>query len=578
MVQILDWVIYFRSELTVVLVAAVAVICGIHYMKRRFRRYIHDSPLPTLVVNPAGELLLGNRSALHLLGIRKVGSRYFYPHASCRKQLAECLAVEPSRGIREKRIRWALNDTRQIEIELTGKPSPELNVSSWLLYVTLHTDQNDEYERERTRLKISSTAFDALSELIYIKDAQGKMQGANRAFNNFWKGRVEEGSVDIVGPMKGKASQRRWTTTPDGHSCLLETVQTVLLSDSGERLGVLGISHDVTDWYKMQQDLREEMEKRRGTEVALSQRDSMLQSIMESSPDPIGLFNEDYIYEACNQPFVDSLGIDKVEDLVGKRVDEVLSETMVKRFADSDHQVLQHGKTLRYIDKKRLNDGSYEWYDVVKSRYREPRSGTYGVLIMARDVTERFLVGQQLEEANQELERLSFQDGLTSLANRRCFDEQLGTYWKLHTRQQSPLTIMLCDIDFFKEFNDNYGHQKGDTALIEVANAFSQALNRSSDCIARYGGEEFAFILPDTDKQGAEVLSQKVHKVIEELNIPHEHSQISRRLTVSLGSVSCIPDKNITAESVLVQADKALYMAKRQGRNQTSFYAESRRE
>lgn len=236
---------------------------------------------------------------------------------------------------------------------------------------------------------------------------------------------------------------------------------------------------------------------------------------------------------------------------------------------------MQHGKTLRYIDKKQLSDGSYEWYDVVKSRYREPRTGTYGVLIMARDVTERFLVGQQLKEANQELERLSFQDGLTSLANRRCFDEQLDTYWKLHTRQQQPITIMLCDIDFFKEFNDTYGHQEGDTALIAVANAFSGALNRSSDCIARYGGEEFAFILPDTDQNGAEVLSQKVHKVIQELNIPHEHSQISRRLTVSIGSVSCIPEKGITAENVLTQADKALYRAKRQGRNRTSFHAES---
>jgi diguanylate cyclase (GGDEF)-like protein/PAS domain S-box-containing protein len=575
MVQILDWVIYFRSELAVLLVAMVAVVCGIRYLQSQFRRYIHDSPLPTVVVHASGELLLGNRAAVHLLGIRKVGSNYFYPHSSCRKLLAECLAVEKNRGLKEKLVRWTLSDTGNIEIKLTGKPSPLLSAGSWLLYITPHTDENDEYEKERTRLKISSTAFDALSELIYIKDAQGEIQGANRAFHNFWKGRIEEGSVDIVGPMKGKATQRRWTTAPDGHSCLLETVQTVLLSDSGERLGVLGISHDVTDWYKMQQDLREEMEKRRGTEVALSQRDSMLQSIMESSPDPIGLFNEDYIYEACNQPFVDSLGVDKVEDLIGKRVDEVLSESMVKRFEDSDQQVLQHGKTLRYIDKKQLSDGSYEWYDVVKSRYREPRTGTYGVLIMARDVTERFLVGQQLKEANQELERLSFQDGLTSLANRRCFDEQLDTYWKLHTRQQQPITIMLCDIDFFKEFNDTYGHQEGDTALIAVANAFSGALNRSSDCIARYGGEEFAFILPDTDQNGAEVLSQKVHKVIQELNIPHEHSQISRRLTVSIGSVSCIPENGITAENVLTQADKALYRAKRQGRNRTSFHAES---
>ncbi|PWI35337.1 diguanylate cyclase [Vibrio albus] len=576
--QILAWLSYFRNELFVIVVAAAAVTSCFLYMKGRFRHYIYYSPIPTLVVDSSGELLFGNQSALHMLSIRKVGLKYFYPHPSCRKYLAESLAAERGRGIKDKVLRWESSDTESIEITLSGKPSPAFKVGSWLLYVSVHIDPNDEYKKERTKSKISSTAFDALSELIYIKDVMGDIQGANRAFNNFWKGRIEEGSVDIVGPMKGKATQRRWTTTPDGHSCLLETVQTVLLSDSGERLGVLGISHDVTDWYKMQQDLREEMEKRRGTEVALSQRDSMLQSIMESSPDPIGLFNEDYIYEACNQPFVDSLGIDKVEDLVGKRLDEVLPENVTKRFEETDHKVLTQGETLRYIDKKRLSDGSYEWYDVVKSRYREPRSGTYGVLIMTRDVTERYLVGQKLEEANQELERLSFQDGLTSLANRRCFDEQLGTYWKLHIRLQQPLTIMLCDIDFFKEFNDNYGHQKGDAALIDVARVFSQALNRSSDCIARYGGEEFAFILPDTDQKGAEVLSQKVHKVIAELAIPHQHSQISNRLTVSIGSVSCIPDKTGTTDNILEQADKALYMAKRQGRNRTCFYEEPQTE
>ena len=313
------------------------------------------------------------------------------------------------------------------------------------------------------------------------------------------------------------------------------------MSDSGEILGLLGISHDVTDWYKMQQDLREEMDKRRGTEVALSQRDSMLQSILESSPDPIAMFNENFIYEACNQPFVDSLGISSSRELIGKTLDEVLTNELPQRVMDTDMKVLEEGRTLRYIDKREMSDGNTAWYDVVKSRYRDSASGTNGVLVMARDVTERYLVERRLAEANRELERLSFQDGLTKVANRRRFDETLESYWKLHIRQKNPITIMLCDIDFFKNFNDNYGHQKGDTALIEVARTFEKVLTRSSDCVARYGGEEFAFILPETDGDGAEVLAEKIHEAIAELNISHGYSQVGERLTLSIGSITSNP-------------------------------------
>lgn len=212
------------------------------------------------------------------------------------------------------------------------------------------------------------------------------------------------------------------------------------------------------------------------------------------------------------------------------------------------------------------------WYDVVKSPFRDPASGTNGVLVMARDVSERYLAEQKLAEANQELERLSFIDGLTQIANRRRFDEQLDLLWHLHIREQRPLTIMLCDIDNFKGFNDLYGHQQGDEALIGVAQAFKRVITRSSDCVARYGGEEFAFILPNTTVDGAKVLAQRIHTEVESLAIPHQGSQVKPYVTVSIGFVTFVPQPSDSPDSMVALADSALYRAKAQGRNQTCLH------
>ena len=576
MEQVIDWLIYFGSELFVVLIAVVVVVFFYSRFQLQFKNYIDDSPLPTLITDSAGKIILVNRPAIRLMNLRKVGNNVFLPHPSCESQLQDCLNNVKGYKLKPLVLEWATGESSAVIIELSGRKNHYRGADHWLLYVTPYQDPDDIQSREQNRFRIANVVFDSLSELIYVKDDQDNIVGTNRAFERFWRGRVEEGAVNITGPIKGKGTQRRWTTSPDGRSCLLETVQTVLLSDSGENLGVLGISHDVTDWYKMQQDLRDEMEKRKGTEVALSQRDTMLQSILESSPDPIAMYNENLIYEACNQPYVDTLGITRCEELIGKTLDQVMSKQLSKKAKDTDRQVLTDGRSLRYIDQLKLSNGTVKWYDVVKSRYRDPASETNGILIMARDVTERYLVEQKLEEANRELERLSFQDGLTMVANRRRFDAMLDTYWNLHVRQKQTITIMLCDIDFFKGFNDNYGHQKGDSALTAVAKAFENTLTRASDCVARYGGEEFAFILPETDRNGAEIMSQKVHQAIADLNILHQYSQVSERLTLSIGSITCTPLPGDDAKNVLTLADQALYMAKQQGRNQTCFYNENK--
>lgn len=175
---------------------------------------------------------------------------------------------------------------------------------------------------------------------------------------------------------------------------------------------------------------------------------------------------------------------------------------------------------------------------------------------------------QKLEESNAVLQRLSVLDGLTGLANRRHFDEILQQEWKRAMRDETNISVILLDIDFFKRYNDNYGHQGGDDCLRAVSSALSKAIHRPGDFIARYGGEEFVAILPETDINGAVKIAEIMRANVEEANIPHAFSDATDHVTISLGVASVTPGSEQLPQELIEQADQALYRAKEKGRNQ----------
>ncbi len=173
----------------------------------------------------------------------------------------------------------------------------------------------------------------------------------------------------------------------------------------------------------------------------------------------------------------------------------------------------------------------------------------------------------QLQTANQELQRLASVDGLTQLANRRCFDDRLSAEWLRLAREQAPLSLILCDIDCFKLYNDTYGHLAGDDALRQVAMAIAQTCKRPSDLVARYGGEEFAVILPNTTAEGAIAVAEAIQASIAALKLPHPTSQASSLITLSFGVATIVPPRQPSFEMLIALADQSLYQAKAQGKN-----------
>jgi diguanylate cyclase (GGDEF)-like protein len=174
---------------------------------------------------------------------------------------------------------------------------------------------------------------------------------------------------------------------------------------------------------------------------------------------------------------------------------------------------------------------------------------------------------QQLAVVVQELRRLVSIDGLTQVANRRCLDEYLEQECKRSQREQIPLSLVLCDIDFFKNYNDNYGHQEGDRCLQEIAQAICKSTNRPADLVARYGGEEFAIILPNTDAEGAMNVAIQATEIVRSLQLPHNHSKVANHMTISCGVSTLMPSQGFEVIHLLKSADRALYLAKAEGRN-----------
>lgn len=252
-------------------------------------------------------------------------------------------------------------------------------------------------------------------------------------------------------------------------------------------------------------------------------------------------------------------------EVVGRNIKQLMPEPdssqhdgyLEKYFKTGESTIIGFSREVLGLKK---NGDSFSLEINISVMNWEGKSEFVGIV---RDITQR----KQMEE---KLQRLSVIDGLTGIGNRRLFDETLGNEWKRVIRDKFPISLILLDIDFFKLYNDSYGHQAGDTCLKQVATALDLCVQRPADLVARYGGEEFAVILPETTLEGASSLAESIRSSIESLKIEHNKSTVSPYVTVSIGVSTLVPERVASYEQLILNADKALYRAKEKGRNQIS--------
>jgi len=268
------------------------------------------------------------------------------------------------------------------------------------------------------------------------------------------------------------------------------------------------------------------------------------------------------------------------QELLGEDHRKVNSGVHPAAFFQNMWKTISSGQNWHAQICNRAKDGSLYWVDstIVPIIDKDGRIQKY--ISVRIDITEQKRHQQELEKANHELElvnrkldQLSRIDALTNIANRRYFDEMMAVELSRMQRQQNPLSLLFCDIDYFKKYNDLYGHQTGDACLQQIAKCIQASFSRTGDVVARYGGEEFAVILPDVNQAHAIDLAESLRLRIRDLAIPHKDSPVSDFVTLSIGVTSAVPTSDDTAALYIQASDIALYKAKAEGRDNVQFQA-----
>jgi len=212
-------------------------------------------------------------------------------------------------------------------------------------------------------------------------------------------------------------------------------------------------------------------------------------------------------------------------------------------------------------------DNGYVWIRDVVHVVRDDKGEVESLVGFMFDISERKKTEEKLLSLQRELEALSFKDGLTGIANRRRFDTALDGEWESALRSQLPLSLIMLDVDLFKQFNDLYGHIHGDNCLINVAQTLQLAMTGPRALVARYGGEEFVMMLPETNADEALKIADRCRRLIEQQDIVHAQSPHGHVVTASLGVGSIIPNDHVSLTDFIRGVDQRLYVAKQNGRN-----------
>ncbi|NLZ39446.1 MAG: diguanylate cyclase [Firmicutes bacterium] len=302
---------------------------------------------------------------------------------------------------------------------------------------------------------------------------------------------------------------------------------------------------------------------------ALKETEIRFQHIVETAIEGILIFDEHYKITFANK---------NMALILGYTVEEMLGRSYVSFFPKDQLHVYYYQESLRKKGEDSVyeccllkKDGQKHWFLVSARPIFDDFGRFEGSFAMLTDINERKEMELLLEESNRKLTELSNTDSLTGIANRRCFDATLEhEYFRLR-RSNSQLSVILLDLDHFKQYNDCYGHVMGDDCLRQIGRVLASCISRSVDLAARYGGEEFACILPDTDIRGAVKVAERIRQRIQELKIEHKKSPVSEYVTASFGVITVQYSSEITPENIIAMADKLLYKAKISGRNKIEY-------
>ena len=312
-------------------------------------------------------------------------------------------------------------------------------------------------------------------------------------------------------------------------------------------------------------------------EAKLKAKTIQFRTVLDTLPDYIFIKDTNGVYIACNKACEAYFGYPERE-IVGKTDFDLVNQSTAESFIAKDLQAIELGRSISSEEWLTLkSNGNTILSETIKTPMYDEDGELLGIVGVARDITDRRKLEEKLIETNDHLSTLVSTDTLTGIGNRRAYDTRLQQEWQRCARDKTPLCLIIFDVDYFKQYNDTYGHKAGDNCLVALAQFLQSEdfVRRPSDFLARYGGEEFAIILGNCSAEHAHDLAKDIiNRVREELAIPHSLSQLAlspKVLTISAGVGCIVPSHDLSPTLLFTNADKALYEAKKSGRNRTSL-------
>ncbi len=292
--------------------------------------------------------------------------------------------------------------------------------------------------------------------------------------------------------------------------------------------------------------------------VALEQKE-FISILLDTIPDPVFFKDQNGVYLGCNRAFERFTGLDRTT-VVGKTVYDVAPRELADEYARRDAELVANPGSQHYEFRVRRADGKHRDVIFNKASFSRADGGVAGIVGTIIDITES-------KSRERFLQEISLRDELTGLGNRRSYNEMVQVEWNRAARDGALFSLLFIDIDYFKRYNDRFGHHQGDECLAKVAAALKASCLRPADFVARYGGEEFAVLLPGTDAPGALKVAERLHNAVRDLALGHPDSLAEKYVTVSIGIGTAKPGEGLSMADLFRAADKALYAAKEHGRN-----------
>lgn len=598
--------------------------------REKYRVLFQNLPIGISLTDESGNVIETNLASERMIGlsrsqyneIKKDPNKWVVIHPNgirlSQEEFSSAIALRENRLVSNQELGIVRPNQEVIWLNLTAAPIPLPDYGVALAYIDI-TD----YKKAEASLRFSERRFRSLSACspvgIFLTDVKGNPLYSNPRLSEITglmhSNRHSCDWMEGIHPQERTEAREQWhlaihrqqafsgqyrLLTPVGEVRWVQVRTAPLLSEENELLGYVGTLEDISERHQAEENLRQQAEQER-LMVTMQKRihhsldlNVVLNTAVEEVRKFLGVdrvliyqFNENdnstgFIAESAS-PHCSSILNKKVIDPCFKnKYAAQYQQGKVSAIADTNqaHFAPCYQELLDNMDVRAMLiiPIVYEeklWGLLCAHHCSEARHWQTREIDFLRQLTLQLAIAiqqselyQQLQKANHKLHELASLDGLTQVANRRRFDEYLTEEWERHARKQEPLSLILCDIDFFKNYNDTYGHQAGDACLQQVAQTLSRVAKRPGDLVARYGGEEFTIVLPNTQSEGAIFLAQEIQRAIKALQIAHINSSVTPVVTLSLGVATILPTPQSNPARLIRAADQALYQAKANGRDQ----------